>query len=157
MQETKKTQMQSLGQQDPLEDGNPLLYSCLGNPMNTGAWWTTVHGIAWSWTQLNWAQRAHSTSVNMRFWSESGHKNQANLTGFLKLIQRSAALSAQINLFPRRSHGLRLWEKWSPCLDNQFKKSCNNLPGTWVCIQLTRWPSLIQWLKLTCLTLCLKC
>ena len=26
------------------EDGNPLQYSCLGNPMERGAWWATVHG-----------------------------------------------------------------------------------------------------------------
>ena len=25
---------------------NPLQYSCLGNSMNRGAWWATVHGIA---------------------------------------------------------------------------------------------------------------
>ena len=24
---------------------NPLQYSCLGNPMDRGAWWATVHGI----------------------------------------------------------------------------------------------------------------
>ena len=23
---------------------NPLQYSCLGNPMDRGAWWATVHG-----------------------------------------------------------------------------------------------------------------
>jgi len=27
-------------------NGNPLQYSCLGNPMNIGAWWATVHGGA---------------------------------------------------------------------------------------------------------------
>ena len=27
-------------------NGNPLQYSCLGNPINRGAWWTTVHGVA---------------------------------------------------------------------------------------------------------------
>ena len=27
-------------------NGNPLQHSCLGNPMDRGAWWTTVHGIA---------------------------------------------------------------------------------------------------------------
>ena len=27
-------------------DGNPLQYSCLGNPMNRGAWWATFHGVA---------------------------------------------------------------------------------------------------------------
>ena len=26
--------------------GNPVLYSCLGNPMNRGAQWATVHGVA---------------------------------------------------------------------------------------------------------------
>ena len=26
--------------------GNPLQYSCLENPMDTGAWWATVHGVA---------------------------------------------------------------------------------------------------------------
>ena len=32
--------------------GNSLQYSCLGNPMDRGAWWVTVHGVAKSWTQL---------------------------------------------------------------------------------------------------------
>ena len=27
-------------------NGNPLQYSCLGNPMNRGAWWATVYGVA---------------------------------------------------------------------------------------------------------------
>ena len=27
-------------------DGNPLQYSYLENPMDRGAWWTTVHGVA---------------------------------------------------------------------------------------------------------------
>ena len=26
--------------------GNPLQYSCLENPMDRGAWWATVHGVA---------------------------------------------------------------------------------------------------------------
>ena len=25
--------------------GNPLQYSCLGNPMGRGAWWATIHGV----------------------------------------------------------------------------------------------------------------
>ena len=32
--------------------GNPLQYSCLENPMNRGAWWTTVQRVAKSRTQL---------------------------------------------------------------------------------------------------------
>ena len=27
------------------ENGNPLQYSCLGNPMDRGALWATVHGV----------------------------------------------------------------------------------------------------------------
>ena len=26
--------------------GNPLQHSCLENPMDRGAWWATVHGVA---------------------------------------------------------------------------------------------------------------
>ena len=28
------------------ENGKLLQYSCLGNPIDRGAWWTTVHGVA---------------------------------------------------------------------------------------------------------------
>ena len=28
------------------ENSNPLQYSCLGNPMDRGACWATVHGVA---------------------------------------------------------------------------------------------------------------
>ena len=31
--------------------GNPLQYSCLENPMDRGAWWATVHGVAESATE----------------------------------------------------------------------------------------------------------
>ena len=34
-------------------NGNPLQYSCLQNPMDRGAWWVTVHGVAKSQTQLS--------------------------------------------------------------------------------------------------------
>ena len=32
--------------------GNPLQYYCLENPMDRGAWWDTVHGVAKSQTCL---------------------------------------------------------------------------------------------------------
>ena len=31
-------------------NGNPLHYSCLGNPMDRGAWPVIVHEVAKSWT-----------------------------------------------------------------------------------------------------------
>ena len=35
------------------ENGNPLHYSCLGNPMDSGAQWATVHGVTKSQTQVS--------------------------------------------------------------------------------------------------------
>ena len=32
---------------------NPLQHSCLENPMDGGAWWAAVHGVAKSWTWLS--------------------------------------------------------------------------------------------------------
>ena len=33
--------------------GTPLQYSCLENPMDRGAWWAVVHGVARSRTLLS--------------------------------------------------------------------------------------------------------
>ena len=34
-------------------NGSPLQYSCLENPMDRGAWWATIHGVAKSRTRLS--------------------------------------------------------------------------------------------------------
>ena len=34
-------------------NGTPLQYSCLENPMDGGAWWAEVHGVAKSQTRLS--------------------------------------------------------------------------------------------------------
>ena len=53
MQETRETQIRSLGLEDPLEEGMETHSSILPwiNPMDRGAWWATIHE----------ADRAHST------------------------------------------------------------------------------------------------
>ena len=33
-------------------NGYALQYSCLDNPVDRGAWWAAVHGVAQSWTRL---------------------------------------------------------------------------------------------------------
>ena len=35
-----------LGRSPGKGNGNPLQYSCLGNPMDRETWWGTVHGVA---------------------------------------------------------------------------------------------------------------
>ena len=41
--------MSSLGE----GNGTPLQHSCLENPMDGGAWWVAIHGVAKSWTRLS--------------------------------------------------------------------------------------------------------
>ena len=45
-------------------NGNPLQYSCLGNPMDTGAWRTTVHRVAKNQKQLSTAQHKESSGFS---------------------------------------------------------------------------------------------
>ena len=40
-------------------NGKPLQYSCLGNPMDRGAWWATVHGA-----QKSQTSRLNNSSSN---------------------------------------------------------------------------------------------
>ena len=54
-------------------NGTPLLYSCLENPMDGGAWWAAVHGVTKSRTRLSdvtfpftfmhWRRQWHPTPV----------------------------------------------------------------------------------------------
>ena len=45
---------------------NPLQYYCLENPMDRGAWWATVHGVAKSWTWLS-----DFTFLSFNIWMRS--------------------------------------------------------------------------------------
>ena len=39
--------------------GDPHQYSCLGNPMDRGTWWATVHGV----TESDMTEHAHKTMM----------------------------------------------------------------------------------------------
>ena len=51
----RETWVQSLGWEDPLEEGMATHSSILAwrIPMNRKTWQATAHGVAKSWTQLN--------------------------------------------------------------------------------------------------------
>ena len=55
IQEIQVMWVRSLGQEDPLEEenGTPLQYSCLKNPMDRGAWWAVVQRVTKRWTELS--------------------------------------------------------------------------------------------------------
>ena len=44
--------------------GNPLQYYCLGNPMDRGGWWTTVHGVTKSRT-VSAAAKLHQSCLTL--------------------------------------------------------------------------------------------
>ena len=74
-------------------NGKPLQYSCLENPMDGGAWWAAVHGVARSRTRLKWLSSSSSrnkvTSISARksgvqFWvwsvfcSDAGNQHECS-------------------------------------------------------------------------------
>ena len=48
--------------------GNPLQYSCLGNPMDRGAWHATVRTIRKSQTRLNDCSCGHTCTCGSICW-----------------------------------------------------------------------------------------
>ena len=52
-------------------NGTPLQYSCLENPMDRGAWYAVVHGVAKSRTQLRRLYKEISTQGPYLLLTES--------------------------------------------------------------------------------------
>ena len=46
-------------------NGTPLQYSCLENPMDAGAWWAAIYGVAQSWTRLKQLSSSSSSLEGM--------------------------------------------------------------------------------------------
>ena len=53
MRETWVGSIPGSGRSSGEGNGNPLQDSCLENPMDGGAWWAIVHGVAKSRTRLS--------------------------------------------------------------------------------------------------------
>ena len=70
-------------------NGTPLQCSCLENPMDRGAWWAAVHGVAQSWTRSDLATAAQceklqkeerrEAEVSLQSGSVSGGKSRGLL------------------------------------------------------------------------------
>ena len=65
-------------------DGTQLQYSCLGNPMEGGAWWAAVHGVSKSQTRLSdfpFIFHFHTLEKEMVFLPGESHE-QRRLAGY---------------------------------------------------------------------------
>ena len=82
-------------------NGTPLQYSCLENPMDGGAWWAAVHGIAKSRTRLS--------DFTFTFHSRALEKEMATHSSVL--AWRIPEAEAPGRLPSRGSH--RVWHDWS--------------------------------------------
>ena len=73
------------------ENGNPLPYSCLENPMDGGAWEAAVHGVAKSWTWLSNFTFLSLSLISARALSGSVRKLEF-LCGFMSQEQSAFPL-----------------------------------------------------------------
>ena len=55
-----------LGRSPGVGNGDPLQYSCLENPMDSGAWRATVHGVAKSRTQVSDLAHTHKQDASIQ-------------------------------------------------------------------------------------------
>ena len=91
-------------------NGTPLQYSCLGNPVDRGAWWATVHGVAETWLS-GWActhrviskrgrvrpgLSASRTGVLCNHLAEAGRNLQSRSPSFGPRLCRSPVFTASL-------------------------------------------------------------
>ncbi|XDA75673.1 hypothetical protein R6Z07M_005835 [Ovis aries] len=69
-------------------NGTPFQYSCLGNPMDGGAWWAAVHGVAKSRTRLK--QLSSSSSSSRDFAGMFTHSDGKSISSCRLFTPREA-------------------------------------------------------------------
>ena len=95
----QETWVRSLGQEDPLkkEMATLLQYSCLGNPMERGAWCAIVYGVA---KELDVTQRLSNNNIliiNIQFkWS-----NHSNYKVEIVRVYKKARSNSMYNSLPK--------------------------------------------------------
>ena len=83
------------------ENGNPLLYSCLENPMDGEAWWATVHGVEKSRKRLSDFFHFSLSLVNENHWLIQGiliRLESARSTKIMWLKNRTDVFLLRANL-----------------------------------------------------------
>ena len=84
------------------ENGNLLQYSCLENPMDRGAWWATIHGVAKSWT---WLTNRTTTFIYMLY-------RQGSLACCSPWGLKESDTTEQLNWTERFIQSIRMWSSF---------------------------------------------
>ena len=87
--------------------GNPLQCSCLKNPMNRGAWWATVYGVAKSQTQLKQLSMHTKVYLHLVLYFSKG-----NLSVFLTEALSEMNATKDLQLISFNSVALVKGEYW---------------------------------------------
>ena len=92
-------------------DGNPLQYSCLGNPRNGEAWWTAVHGVAKELDMTCWLNNKNSVVCVYPIYQL---KNIYVVLVWGAIMKR-AVINICIQMFACTQISISLWVNTSAC------------------------------------------
>ena len=102
--------------------GNPLQYSCLENPMDRGAWWVTVHGVAKSLTQTEVTWCTHTPR-------------------FLKKLKIEWSYDPATLLLGTYLEKIIIWKDTFTAM---FTAALFTIANTW---KQPKWPPIQEWIK----------
>ena len=164
--------MPGLGGSPGEGNDNPLQYSCLGNPMDRGAWWATVYGVAqsptrhsdWTTTLLIWHLiHLFLSFLQIQRWQKSNDISYAAVQAKENPSFGGTSLAVQwLRLCVSNAGGMCLIPHWGIKILHaeelgQTKKQENPSSGVFIFNQHTTFSSgeINSFLKVT-LNLCLK-
>ena len=96
-------------------NGTPLQYSCLENPMDGGAWWAAVHGVARSWTRLSdftFTFHFHALEKEMATHSSSCLENPRDGGAWWATVSRVAQSQTRLKQLSSSSSSKQLLKGW---------------------------------------------
>ena len=77
-------------------NGNPLQYSCQEDPMDRGAWWTTVRGVTKSQTRLSNSACTFSVSTHLSTLSQWGPEKLSQGLSHLSMSKHPTLLKCAL-------------------------------------------------------------
>ena len=121
-------------------NGTPLQYSCLENPMDGGAWWATVHGVAKSRTRL-------------KRLSSSSYLFKEGVTQFVVVVQSLSRvwlcdpMDCRTPGFPILHYLLEFVQTHVHLVDDAILRSYPLSPPSVLALNLSQHQGLFQWVN----------